>query len=173
MMQKRLEVISVVLSYFAIGSLLFLAIGLSLIDNYINWGQFAMAMLFSGLLFGAFLFYLFSSFIPAAKTYKNPKGVGLLAPLAFAFSLLFFGVGTLLNQSFHKEVECKTYTIQRMGESGSKTKAYYIFIDNGNRVERLSFGKAFNQRHSVGDKVNLCIITGGLGFKFYKVNSSA
>ncbi|MFN0292514.1 hypothetical protein [Pedobacter helvus] len=168
---KQLDIISQVLTYFAIGSLFFLAIGLKDIDNYFNWLLFSITMIASGMLIAATLYTVLGMYNPDVKTYKNKKGVGLFFPLAFGFSLTFFGLGGIVNEAPNQNRECKEYIIQELGESGSSRKAYYVFITNDeNKLERLSFGKAFNKNHKAGDKINLCIITGSLGFKYYKIN---
>ena len=166
---NSIKILSEIISYFAIGSLLFLAIGLKDIDNYLDWLTFSAAMVFTGLLFGITMYFVLSYFNINIKTYKNSKGVGILFPLTFAFTLLFFGLGSIVNESLIQKTECKEYTIQNMGESGSRQRAYYIFINNGEKTERLSFGKAFNNKHKIGENISLCIITGRIGFKYYKI----
>ena len=166
-----IPLLSECISYFAIGSLLFLAIGLKGIDNYIDWIKFPAVLIVAGSLLGVALYFVLSCFIPDISTYKNSKGVGILRPLIFAFALIAFGLGRILNETSNQKTECKEYTIQNMGESGSRQRTYYIFINNGKKTERLSFGKAFNKAHNVGENISLCIITGRLGFKYYKVKS--
>jgi len=166
-----IKLLSEIISYFAIGSLLFLAIGLKDIDNYFDWLTFSAALIVTGTLLGMTLYFALSYFIPNIKTYKNSKGVGILFPLMFAFALVSFGLGSIVNETSNQKTECKEYVIQDMGESGSRQRAYYIFINNGEKIERLSFGKAFNNMHKIGDNISLCIITGRLGFKYYKIKS--
>lgn len=166
---KQLYIINQILSYYAIGSLIFLGIGLKGIDNYFNWVLFLMTMTASGIIVGTVLYFFLCTYVPNAKTYKNQKGIGLFLPLAFALSLTFCGLGSMINESPTQNKECKEYIIQELGESGSSRKSYYVFIQNdNNELERLSFGKAFNKNHKAGDKINLCIIKGRLGFKYYK-----
>jgi hypothetical protein len=168
---NSIKLLSEIISYFAIGSLLFLAIGLKDIDNYLDWLTFSVTLIVTGILFGMTLHFALCFFIPNIKIYKNSKGIGILAPLVFAFALVFFGLGSIVNETSNQKTECKEYIIQDMGESGSRQRAYYIFINNGEKTERLSFGKAFNKMHKTGDNINLCIITGRLGFKYYKIKS--
>ena len=108
--------------------------------------------------------------MPDAKAYKNKKGVGLLSPLLFSFTLIFFGGGMLVNESGYTAMSCNNYVIQQMGKDGFE-KAYYIFIHAGDKTERLSFGKAFNEAHHAGDTISLCIVTGNLGFAYYKIHN--
>jgi hypothetical protein len=169
---NSIKLLSEVVSYFAIGSLFFLAIGLKDMDNYLDWLIFSAVLVVTGILFGTTLFFALCYFIPNIKTYKNSKGIGILFPLTFAFALVFLGLGSIVNESSNQKTECKEYIIQDMGESGSRQRAFYIFIDNGEKTERLSFGKAFNKTHKIGDNINLCLITGRLGFKYYKIKSN-
>ena len=166
---NSISLLSEIISYFAIGSLLFLAIGLKDIDNYLDWVIFSSTLIVTGILFGTTLYFALSYFIPNIKTYKNSKGIGILLPLTFGFAFVFFGLGSIVNESSNQKTECNEYIIQDMGEDGSRQKAYYIFINNGEKTERLSFGKAFNKIHKNGDNISLCIITGRLGFKYYKI----
>ncbi|MEQ1732145.1 MAG: hypothetical protein ABL940_00640 [Bacteroidia bacterium] len=165
------KILSKIISYFGIGSLLFLVIGLKDIDNYLDWLTFSTLLVFTGLLFGMAIYFVLNYFIPNVKTYKNSKGIGLFFSLPFVFMLIFFGLGSIVNESLIQKKECKEYIIQNIGESGSKQKNYYVFINNGKKTERLSFGKAFNNKYKIGDNISLCIITGRLGFKYYKIQS--
>lgn len=158
-----------VLSYLAVGTLLFLAIGLKDIDNYTDWLSFAFFLFIIGILIGMSVYFILRYFIPQISTYKNSKGVGFLLPLICGFTLITFGSGTLLNESKSQNTECKKYIIQEMRISGFKYQSYDIFIYNGFELERLSFGKAFYNEYKVGDEVDLCIITGRLGFKYYRI----
>lgn len=166
-----IKILSEITSYFAIGSLLFFAIGLKDIDNYFDWLTFSASLIVAGILFGIIVYFVLGYFMPNIKTYKNSKGVGILFPLIFAFALVSFGLGSIVNETSNQTIECKEYVIQDMGESGTRTRAYYIFVNNGEKIERLSFGKTFNKMHKIGDTVNLCITTGRLGFKYYKIKS--
>src|SRR5690606_1215691 len=112
-------------------------------------------------------------YIPNFRTYKNEKGIGMLFPIIFTFSLIFFGLGRMINETSHTNMDCKEYVILRKSVSNLSPKTYYIFINNGKRIERLSFGKSFYKTHNVGDKINLCVVTGFLRFRYYKIQSSA
>ena len=94
--------------------------------------------------------------------------MGLIFPLAFMICNIFLGCGVLLNESNSIDKECRPYTILEKSINGSRYKADYIFIDSGEGKERLSFGKAFNDIHEEGQSVNLCVVTGLLGFEYYK-----
>jgi len=165
---KKTKNLTIFSSSVGLGSLLFLVIGLMNIDNYINWIQFSVTMYVAGILFGILLYRTICYFVPAAKTYKNTQGIKLNFLLMFSAANIFFGAGTIVNEFSSKEKTCKLYTIESMGESGSRN-AYYVFIKNDGKRERLSFGKEFNKIHIPGEAINLCIITGRLGFKYYKV----
>ncbi|MBB6499921.1 hypothetical protein [Pedobacter cryoconitis] len=169
---QHLDFLSQILSCFAIGSLFFLAIGMKGIDNYMDWFLFSVTMIITGFLFATILYIILSFFIPDVRSYKNAKGIGLLFPLALAFSFIFFGIGSIINESSNNNSECKEYIIHDLGRGGSRQKTDFVLINNGNKTERLSFGSDFNKVHHVGDTINLCLITGGLGFKYYKINTS-
>jgi len=170
--QNRHDKLGPLISYFAIGSLVFLAIGLKNIDNYIDWLLFSITMSISGLLFGTFLYVVLGIIFPDTKNNSNSQRIGIFAQLAFGFSLTFFGIGSLLNESSILKKDCKEYIIDDIGSSASRQRVYYIVVDYDNKRERLSFGKAFNENHKTGDKVKLCIITGRLGFKYFKINTN-
>jgi len=166
-----IPLLSEITSYLAIGSLVFLLIGLKGIDNYLNWLIFSATLVGTGILFGTSLYFVLSYIIPKIKTYKNSKGIGMLFPLTFAFALIFFGLGRIINEASNHSSECMDYIIQDMGEGGSRTRTYYIFINNGKKTERLTFGKAFNKAHKIGDNISLCTVTGRLGYKYFVIKS--
>jgi hypothetical protein len=167
---RQLHALSKLLTYFAIGSLLYLAIGLKDIENYLKGWQFSVTMFLAGSIFGYTLYIILLFFIPFGKNYKPAKGIRLATPLVFAFAFIFFGAGSILNESTGSSKECKQYIIQSKGEG---QRSYFILIRNGDKIERLNFGRAFNKKHQAGDTIKLCIITGRLGFKYYKIKNSA
>jgi len=167
---KQINFLSIFFNYSAIVSLLFFAVGLKHIDNYINWGQYSLLTLFSGTLLAIILFQVICRFLPKARKFKNSKGIGLLFPMIFTFSFCLFGLGILINESSSKNIEDKNYRIQDMGESGSKQRDYYLFIGTDDGMKRLSFGKDFYGSHKIGDTINVCLITGMLNFKYYKIS---
>lgn len=166
---KKLDNLSQTLSLIALGSLIFVLIGLHNIDNYLNWLLFSFAKISIGFTFGLIIYFLLTLKIPEAKHYKNEKGITLIVPILTTFVFTFWGIGSIINEAKFIKKECKEYIIEEIGESSlSTSKAYYVFIKNGKQIERISFGKSFNQNHNVGDKITLCVITGCLGFEYYK-----
>lgn len=169
--KKSIKTLNEFISYFAIGSLVFLGIGLKNIDNYLDWLTFPAALCFTGTIFGVIVYFIISYFIPNTRTYKNAKGIGILFPLTFGFALVFFGLGSIFNESLNQNSECKEYSIDNLGVSGSRPRVHYVFIRNGNKTERVSFGSDIYKTQTTGGNINLCIITGRLGFQYYKVQS--
>lgn len=142
--------------------------------NYSNWTLFCGTMVGAGVLVALGLYWLLCFYIPDAKKYKNEKGIGMLAPLVLWVPLFFMNLSNL-NDYVPLRSGCKEYAIQDMGEGARwrRRKVYFIFINTGEKIERLSFGKEFSQKHHIGDTVNLCRVTGLLGFTYYKINTAA
>jgi hypothetical protein len=142
------------------------------IDNYFNWISFTAFSIFSGVILSYIIYYFIYYFEPKVKTYKNTQGFKLIHILILTFVLTSFGICRLMNEFNNNEINCKKYVIKEMGESGSRQRAYYVFINTRNGRERLSFGKTFNENHRIGDTINLCLIRGKLGFEYYKIKKT-
>ncbi len=167
--KSQLDRLSTVLSNIALGSPLFFALGLSNMDNYLHWLYFSLSMAAAGMVLAVILYGIICWFVPGAGTYKNDNGNGIFIAVAFSSVMLCFGGGVFVNKTWIASEECRTFTIESFGESGGKTRAYYVFIDGNIRKERVSLGETFNNTHKAGDKVDLSIVTGYLGFQFYKL----
>ena len=168
MTKKQLDKFSFILSIFGIISLFFFAIGLKNIKNYTNWLLFTITCLIFGIVLALLIYNLMCFFEPKIRTYKNAKGIKMLHQLVFVFILISFGLIRLVNEYKINETNCKTYKIIDLGKSGSKNPAHYIFINGKNGEERVSFGESYNEKHKVGDSINLCIHKGFLGLKYFK-----
>lgn len=140
-------------------------------DNCVNWGELALKLSLTGVFIGSVLYAILFSFFPTIKTLRNSNGINILTLLIVGFTFTTFGAGSLINEYNPVSKKCDRYTIQEMGESGGKSKAYFVFIKTGNKMERLSFGKSFNENHVNGDVIDLCLIEGILGFRFFKINN--
>ncbi len=152
----------------AVGSLIFLVIGLKNLDNYQTPIFFALLLLLVGTFPGFLLHRLLSAFVPRFSTYQNPKGTGTLLPILLITSQVTFGVGAIVNERIALQKESKEYIIMKKGTSASKTKAYYIFIDRNSQQERLEVGRQFYENLLIGEPVKLSLVTGRLGFKYYQ-----
>ncbi|MEO4005584.1 hypothetical protein [Flavobacterium sp. CAU 1735] len=168
MTKKQFDTLSFILSIVGIISLIFFAIGLKNIENYTNWLLFTIVSVIFGIFLALLIHHLLCFFEPKIRTYKNAKGIKMLHQLVFSFILLSFGLMRFVNEYKINKTDCKTYKIIDLGKSGSKNPTHYIFINGKNGEERLSFGKSYNQKHKVGDSINLCIHKGFLGFNYYK-----
>lgn len=171
---KKLDNLISVVTIFGLCSIFLFVIGIMNIENYFNWIRFIAFSVFSGVILGCMTYYFSCSFEPKAKTYKNAQGFKLIHILILAFVLASFGLCRLINESDSNEMNCEKYAIKEMGESGSASnqpgrRTYYVFINTGNGPERISFGKKFNENHSIGDTINLCLIRGKLGLEYYKI----
>lgn len=166
----RTEIAHTLLCYAAIGALIFLAIGMKNLENYHDWAGLCMLTMAAGAVCGVVFFAALSRIVPPVGTYLNSKGMGFFTPTIWIFVMVFFGVGRLVNEASDRSIDCDAYTIQRLGASGSRARAYYVFIDNHGTTERLSFGRDFNEAHHPGDTIHLCLITGALGFRYFKLN---
>ena len=152
-------------------SISFLAIGLRNIDNYINWLEFPIILILIGCLFGLIIYFFLGFYIDNISSFRNTNNVSILTMLVVCFSFISFGIGSILNEYSYNSKICKNHEIYDMGESSERTKSYYIFINNEGKVERLSFGRTFNNSHKVGYTIELCVVTGWLGYKYYNINN--
>jgi hypothetical protein len=152
-------------------SLLFVTIGIWDIDNYFNWGQFLVTMIVSGAICGFIAYFALRYFIEKFKIFESKIAPRLLGPLLLLLVCAFIGAGELINKASYIDIQCKDYLIQDLSSSGGRLPQYFVFINDGERTERLSFKKTFNNTHSIGSTVPLCVLTGSLGFKYYKVKT--
>lgn len=151
-------------------ALLSFGFGLRNIDNYINWLYFPLSLLGIGAFLGLVLYAVWSFFLPTLKTYKNTNNISAMTLIVVICSMLTFGIGAWYNEYEMSAEECHVYTIESLSESSGKQVAYYVFINRHGKTERYSFGKAFNQTHHAGDKVQLCLVKGGLGYEYYRLD---
>lgn len=168
MTKKQFDTLSFILSIVGIISLFFFAIGLKNIENYTNWFLFTIVSVIFGIVSALLIHNLICCFEPKIRTYKNTKGIKFFHQFLFCFILISFGLIRFVNEYKINETDCKTYKIKDLGKSGSKNPTHYIFITGKNGDERVSFGKSYNEKHKIGDSINLCIYKGFLGLKYYK-----
>ncbi len=169
MKQKIINNLDEIFILFGFISFTFFAIGLKDMDNYANWLAFSITLIIAGILLGIIIYFILRKFFPGISSYKNSNGISVLTLLVISFSFISFGAGVIINEYPSTDIECHKYTIQDMGESGGTHSSYHIFINTGTKTERLDFGKEFYDKHNRGDIVELCIITGKLGFNYYKI----
>ena len=160
--------LSQVLSYAAVASLIFFAIGLRNVENYKDPFVFVGLLMSCGILFGIIVFKIISYFYPLAKTYKNKKGIRIIFPLTFSFAFIFFGLGRVLNEYSDLNSSCQNYQIQEMLKSGRRSRTHYIIINTPQGNEKLDFGSSFYNQHKVGDSLGLCLVKGKLSFEYYR-----
>jgi hypothetical protein len=88
--------------------------------------------------------------------------------LFVGFFLLMAFVAGFTNHHFAENKKiCKRYTIERKGTSGSKSKEYFIELLVGQEMEeRFSIQKSKFDSFSEGETIELCMVTGKLGFEF-------
>ena len=165
--RKSIRLLSDLLSYFAIGCLLFFAMGFSNISNYEKPLLFAIISMSGGILLGVAIFYIIIHFYSRIKTYRSPKGVGIIYPLIFSFSFISLWLGSHINNNSAEMVECKNFEIIDKLAAGTPARTYFICINNKTGLEKLNFGKSFYLEHTVGDTINVCKAMGSLGFGFY------
>ncbi len=166
--KKRLGRVEVVLTCLVFISLVFPFIALHHIENYSDWAWLLLFVGATSLLIALIIYQILCYFIPESRLYKNAKGVGFNSHIYFSVTLLGLGVGGIINEQWPRSQECNTYKIVSIDRSNSN-KAHYIFIKKGNSKERLLFGPSFNRAHYEGEYIQLSLITGFLGFKYYKV----
>lgn len=166
--RKSIRLLSDLLSYFAIGCLLFFVLGFSNISNYEKPLLFAIVSMSCGILIGVAIFYIIIHFYPTIKTYKSKKGVSIIYPLTFSFAFISFWLVSYINNNSAEIVECKNFEIIEKIAAGTPSRAYFIRINNKSGLESLNFGKSFYSEHTVGDSINVCQVMGSLGFGFYK-----
>jgi hypothetical protein len=161
---KKAKRLVEILSLLALGSLLFWAIGFKGMDNYPDWYLLIGAAIGAGVAFAFGVNYIICRIVPEAKTYKNAKKVGVLHPLIFIIMALFLGGGRLINEWDNSPNNCRKYKI--INKSSSKSN--FIFINAEDGTEKLNFGRTYHNKYEIGDSVRICLITGNLGFKYYK-----
>lgn len=153
-------------TYTALGSLFFFGLGLSNIENYINWLLFPIVCIIAGAIFGVIIFQILKLKYPKISTFKYKDRSGILMPICFTFSLTFFGLGARVNEAYISDKNCKIYQIQDKGESNSKMRSHYVFVNLKGKTTRLEIHKNIYNKYAVGDNIQLCINTGYFGFKF-------
>ncbi len=158
-----------VFSLYGFCSIIFFATGIMNIENYFNWIGFTVCSILFGVILGMIIYYCISLFEPDVRNYKNAKGFRLIHILIFSFVLTSFAICRYINEYKNNDSNCRKYVIKELGKSGTRHSAYYVFINTKNGIERLSFGKAFNENHKPGDSISLCLMKGRLGFEYYKI----
>ncbi len=153
-------------TYTALGSLFFFGFGLSNIENYINWLLFPIVCILSGAIFGVLVFQLLKFKYPKISSYKYKNRSGILMPICFTFSLTCFGLGARINEAYISDKTCKNYLIKEKGESNSKSRSYYIFVNLKGKTTRLEIHSDVYAKYAEGDNIKLCLNTGYFGFKF-------
>lgn len=166
--RKRIARIETALSIIVFISLPLCFILSAGVENYPQWFLFILILITVGIIIGVILSRMLHHFIPETITYKNAKGFKLSHPIFFSSILISIGTGLFLNGHWTRFQECKTFKIHSFGSSGSHPKAHYVFIQKGNGKERLLFGSAFNEAYQGRDSIQLSLITGCLGFTYYK-----
>ena len=58
-------------------------------------------------------------------------------------------------------------------ESSNRSKEYYIFVNINGKMKRLSFGKSFKKTHKAGDRIQLCVVTGLLGYQYVTMDTNS
>ena len=165
--RKSVRLLSDVISYFAVGSLLFFVIGFSNISNYEEPFLFTVVLMSAGIMLGTLVYFIIVHFFPQVKTFKSNKGVGIIHPLAFLFSAIVLYLGSFINKISVKILKCNDFEITEMVAAGFPSRAYFIYIKNHNGREKLNFGKSFYIGHQVGDSIKICKVRGSLGFDYY------
>ena len=137
------------------------------IENYPEWLSFLLILITAGIVAAAIISGLLHHFFPETKTYKNAKGFKLHYHIYFCSILISIGLGFFINEQWTRSQECKTCLIVKK----DKTYFYrnqYIFIKKKHAIERISFGRAFYKKHYRDNYLSLYLVTGCLGFTYYK-----
>lgn len=172
MTKKHHKTLRVMLTIFGLGSLPAFAIGLQNIDNYHDWGDLAILALVTGIGISVAVYFLAVTFWPELRNFRYKNNSGLFGVLLIPLCLYSFMVLKVFNETRMVARSCKTYVIRdkSVSSGGLKRRSeYYIFVDfNENDSERLTLGKEFYKTHKAGDSVDLCVIEGKLGLRYFK-----
>lgn len=144
------------------------AIGFSNIENYTYWFRTLIILIISGVAMANIFYMILGLFIKNISSYKNSNNIGIRSLLIASFLFLSIGGGLKINERYDRSKNCKNYVIYQKAENHRKGKNYYIFIKNNGKKERLSISGSLYDSHLVGQKVNLCVTTGYLGFVYIK-----
>lgn len=173
MKQKVIDHLDEIFLISGLLSLVFLGFGLRNIDNYLNWFVMSLTLVFSGAVLGFITYMVLGFFIENIQSYRNTNNISVLTTLVVCFSFSAFGIGVLLNEYASKRVYCKSHTISDFGESSNRSKEYYIFVNINGKMKRLSFGKSFKKTHKAGDRIQLCVVTGLLGYQYVTMDTNS
>lgn len=166
--RRTLDFLSNLFPYLGIVSVVMLMFGLSNIDNYSDWVVYSLVLVIFGLVLGSMVYCSLIWCFPDAKVYKNKFGIGFAVPV-FCFSIILsLFLGNVINEYSIQDIVCGEYVIIDLGKSSGTREKYYIFIQAETKIERLSFYELSKAGYEIGDKIELCVITGALGFKYYK-----
>ncbi len=165
--------IKIGLSIFCFLSLALCGYGLANTDNYLDFVSYTALSAFVGIIMGILFSIALYRVFPSAAKFEGRKETPLIFLSCFAFVLFSIGFTRLINEWGFKKKECHNYKLIETGSSGSKSTAYYVFIQYGNRSERLEFPKTQIDKIRNSDSVYLCIETGLLGFAYFKLPTTA
>ncbi|MDB5256189.1 MAG: hypothetical protein JWM14_884 [Chitinophagaceae bacterium] len=165
--KKRVERIEMLLGIILFVSLPFCFILGHGIENYPQWLLFILTLIAAGIVIGTIISSILHRFLPETKIYKNAKGFKLSHHIFFCSILISIGSGFLINECWEISKECKTYPIVKQSKS-YYYKDHYLFIQKERTTERINFGRSFYQVHWKDKNLNLSLVTGCLGFSYYK-----
>jgi hypothetical protein len=166
---SKIDTLVLILIILLIPSLGIMFWGIHNLNNYINWLKLPFSLAILGIIVALGVNYIINKFLPEAENYKHSNGGRIKHLLIFIFVPLFIGAGAVLNDSFNKSVKCNSYKIIRLNTTEGKRPKYEAYVNDGNGTVRLLLGWKFNDTHTEGENVDLCIVTGILGFKYHRL----
>ncbi|WP_028982087.1 hypothetical protein [Sporocytophaga myxococcoides] len=161
---KRLNIIMPVC---AIAAFTLFTYGLKNIDKYTHWISLSFTIVTAAFLFATILYFVLDYYISGLDSYKNVKNVGFYPQLVVLTIFSFFGLGQIVNEAAPVSRSCKSYPIVRKMIRGSRHKDYRVIILGKGGLEELSYGKSFYDHHKEGDRIDLCLAKGMLGYEYY------
>jgi glucan phosphoethanolaminetransferase (alkaline phosphatase superfamily) len=156
-------------SYFLAAISFFSLFEIDEMDN--NFGGTKLFIVFALIGFLLFLIAFFKIInkykivLDKTKNMKLQLGASLFVSMIFGFPSLA-NYYNRINSS--GEENCDNYVIVRKSESVGKTHSYFLFFKINKNEERISIKEDFWKEFREGEKVELCIEKGGLGFYFLK-----
>jgi len=123
----------------------------------------------AGILLAIFITVLLKILYPSVY-YESNRRYGVYFGLFLGLFLITSAVAGFINHAYSdSELVCKQYIIEKKGESHRKTSQYYIYlkIDN-NSDERFTLTQSLHESIEVGEKIELCMFKGKLGFYYIR-----
>ena len=168
MKPKKSFDIDIIFTPLVLISFIVFAFGFSNIENYTYWLKTLIILVVSGIVIGNIIYVILSLYIKNLNTYKNINNIGIRSLLIASFVFISIGGGIKINESWDRNIDCRSFMIYNKAASRYRGNNYYFFIKNNGNKERLNVKYSLYESHQVGQKVKLCITTGYLGFVYIK-----